>query len=222
MRNTDCFRLAKALLPKLPEFVTNKKDILFIAPIAHTVRGFLFESSAYTKEDFYFWWFFSPLVVPSKGIHLSYGRRLNVPGGDAGWRSDMEELPERLYAAMQPMALPLLRSIKTVQDTIDAICRRGGETTLGLKFTMQVTDINAQDDLACLYLLDGQFDEARDMLDKIIDHERGTDRRQWILDIVERMKSLRVKLLEDPQLAVNQVKAWQDYTFKALKLEKWR
>lgn len=222
MRNTDCYRLTKSLLPRLPGFSTNKKDILFIAPIAHTIRGFLFESSSYTKEDFYYWWFFAPLVVPNKGIHLSYGRRLSVPGGDAGWRTDMDDLPAKLLTAMQPVALPLLQSIHSIQDAIDAIYRCRGNTVLGLKITRQVTDINVQDDLACLHILDGQFDEARAMLDKIIDHENGTDRRQWILDIVERMKGLRAKLQEDPQLAVNQVKAWQDYTFKALKLEKWR
>lgn len=222
MRNTDCYRLAKVLLPQLPGFVTNKKNKLFIAPIGHVLRGFTFESSAYSREDFYFTWFFMPICGPIDYLTLSYGGRLNVPGGHAGWRTDMPDLPEKLLAAMRPKALPLLQSIHSIQDTIEAIYQRRGKTVFGLKMTRQVTDIHVQDDLACLQILDGKFDEARVMLDKIVAHEHGTDRRQWILDIVERMKGLRTKLQKDPQLAVAQVRAWQDDTFTALKLEKWR
>ena len=214
MRNTDCYRLAKVLLPQLPGFVTNKKNEIFMAPIGTVLRGFLFESTAGAREDFYFWWFFMPIGRPIDYLTLGNGDRLNVPGGHAGWRTDMTDLPGKLLAAMKPTALPLLQSIHSIQDTIEAIYAQRG--------TRQPTDINVQDDIACLQILDGRFDEAKATLDKIIAHGHGADRRQWILDIVERMKGLRAKLLENPQLAVAQVKKWQDYTFKALKLEKWR
>lgn len=214
MRNTDCYRLAKVLLPQLPGFVTNKKNEIFIAPIGNVWRGFLFESTAGAREDFYFWWFFMPICTPEDHPHLGFSRRLNVPGGHAGWRTDMADLPDKLLAAMKPTALPLLQSIHSIQDTIEAIYSQRG--------TRQITDINVQDNIACLQILNGQFDSALSTLDAIVAKEHGTDRRQWILDIVERMKGLRAKLLENPQLAVAQVKKWQDYTFKALKLEKWR
>lgn len=214
MRNTDCYRLAKVLLPQLPGFVTNKKNEIFIAPIGNVWRGFLFESTAGAREDFYFWWFFMPICTPEDHPHLGFARRLNVPGGHAGWRTDMADLPDKLLAAMKPTALPLLQSIHSIQDTIEAIYSQRG--------TRQITDINVQDNIACLQILNGQFDSALSTLDAIVAKEHGTDRRQWILDIVERMKGLRAKLLENPQLAVAQVKKWQDYTFKALKLEKWR
>ena len=222
MRNSDCYKLAKILLPQLPGFVSNKETEIFIAPVGNIWRGFLFESSSYAREDFYFNWFFMPIGRPIEYLTLSYGSRLNVPGGHAGWRTDMVDLPDKLLASIKPLALPLLQSIHSIEDTIEAIYKHRGETILGLKMTRQVKDINVQDDLACLYILGGQFEQAKTMLDKIIAQEHGTDRRQWILDIVERMKGLRKKLLEDPQLAVDQVKVWQDYTFKALKLEKWR
>lgn len=222
MRNTDCYQLAKILLPHLPGFVTNRRNTIFLAPIGNVFRGFLFESTAGSREDFYLWWFFMPMAPATDHFHLSHGDRLVVPGDNTGWRTDMSDLPENLLAAMQCVALPLLRSINSVQETIEAIYQRRGKTVLGLKLPNQVIDINVQDDIACLLILDGQFDEAKVMLDKIIAHEHGKDRRQWILDIVERMKDLRAKLLQNPQLAVAQVKEWQDYTFKALKLEKWR
>jgi len=214
MRNTDCYRLAKVLLPHLPGFVTNKQHEIFVCPIGNILRGFLFDSSAYSREDFYFTWFVMPICRPIEYITLSYGERLNVPGGHSGWRTDMPDLPDRLLEAMRPKALPLLHSIQTIQDMIELIYARQNSG--------EVTDINDQDVIACLQILDGQFDEAMATLNKVIDHERGPYRYQWILNIVERMKGLRVKLLEDPQQAVEQVKAWQDYTFKALKLEKWR
>ena len=85
-----------------------------------------------------------------------------------------------------------------------------------------MTDIHVQNDIACLHILDGRFDEAMIMLDLVIGHENGADRRRWLLDLVECAKGLRRKLLEDPQLAVAQVKEWQDFTFENLKLERWR
>jgi hypothetical protein len=214
MRNADCYSLAKILLPQLPGFVTNKKNEIFIAPIDSVCRGFLFESTAGAREDFYFWWFFMPMVPASDHFHLSFGKRMSVPGGDTGWRTDMLDLPEKLLAAMKPKALPLLRSIHSIHDTIEAIYVHRG--------TRQITDINVLDNIACLQILDGQFGPALATLEDIIAKRHGTDRRQWILDIVERMEGLRTKLVKDPQLAIAQVKAWQDYTFKALKLENWR
>ena len=222
MRSADCYRLAKVLLPQMPGFVSNKKSEIFITPIGNVIRGFLFESSAYSREDFYFWWFFMPICRPITYLALGNGRRLDVPGGHAGWRSDMEDLPEKLLAAMQPFALPLLRSLNTNQDTIEALYRLRSQREPGGKTTRHVTDIYVQNDIACLHILDGQFVEAKVMLDMVIDNEHGTDRRQWVLDFVERTKGLRRKLLEDPQLAVAQVKESQDFTFKALKLEPWR
>lgn len=214
MRNTDCYRLSKVLLPQLPGFVTNKKSEIFISPVGNVWRGFTFESTAGAREVFYFWWFFMPICRPIEYLTLGYGRRLDIPGSTGDWRSDMPDLPERLLDAMKPKALPLLQSVHSIQDTIEAIYMHRG--------TRWITDINDQDDIACLQILDGRFDEAREILDRIVSHEHGTDRRQWILNIVERMKRLRAKLIEDPQLAVDQVKAWQDYTFNALNLEKWR
>lgn len=214
MRNTDCYRLAKVLLPQLPGFVTNKKNEIFIAPIDNVLRGFLFESTAGSREVFHFYWFFMPIGRPIDYLTLGFGRRLDVPGTVADWRTDMPDLPEKLLAAMRPKALPLLQSIHSIQDTIEAIYAHRG--------TRWIDDTNVLDNIACLQILDGQFDAALATLDALIAHEHGTDRRQWILDIVERMKGLRAKLRENPQLAVAQVRAWQNYTFKALKLEKWR
>lgn len=214
MRNADCYRLAKDLLPQLPKFVTNKKSEIFIAPIGHVLRGFTFESSAYTKEDFYFWWFFMPICRPIGHLTLNYGGRLNVPGGYSGWRTDMPELPDKMLAAMKPVALPLLQSINSIQDVIEAIYAHRG--------TREVDDINVQDDIACLQILDGRTDEAGIMLDSIIAHEHGTDRRQWVLNIVERTKQLKTKLQKDPKLSMTQVESWQDQTFRALQLERWR
>lgn len=214
MRNSDCYRLAKILLPNLPGFVTNKKNEIFIAPVGHVWRGFVFESTPSAREDFYFWWFAMPICHPIEHLTLSPGGRLEVPGERAYWRTDMTDLPDKLLAAMKPVALPLLQSIQSIQDMIELIYTQHD--------TREPTDINAQDDIACLQVLDGKFDEAKAMLNNIIAHEHGIYKYQWILDIVERMKGLRAKLVEDPQLAVEQVKTWQDYTFRALKLEKWR
>lgn len=214
MRNSDCYRLTKVLLLHLPGFVTNKKNELFIAPIGHVFRGFTFESTAGSREDFYFWWFFMPMVPATDHFYMSHGDRLKVPGGHAGWRLDMQDLPDRLMTVMQARALPFLRSIESIRDTIDAIHE--------LRAPQSVTDINHQNNLACLMILDGQFEDALKMIDKIIAYEQGTDQRQWVLDIVARTKGLREKLLEDPQLALGQVLQWQDFSYKSLQLEKWQ
>jgi hypothetical protein len=214
MRHSDAYKLSKLLLPHLPGFVTNKKDILFIAPIENVLRGFLFESTPGPREDFYFCWFFMPIGRPIDYLTLSLGSRLNVPSGHAGWRTNMENLSDRLLEAMRPKALPLLQSICSIQDVISAIRKHAGKQAQ--------TDTNLLDSISCLQILDGQYLEALRTLDTLIANELGADRRRWILDIVERAKGLREKLLANPQLAVQQVKEWQDFTFKALKLEPWR
>jgi hypothetical protein len=214
MRHSDVYQLSKLLLPRLPGFVTDKKDNLFMAPIGDVLRGFLFESTPGPREDFYFWWFFMPIGRPVDYLTLGYGTRLNVPGGHAGWRTDMGDLPDKLLMAMRPKALPFLTSIHTHNDVTNAIRKLAGKQAQ--------TDTNMLDDISCIQILDGQYEEARRTLDALIAHEFGDDRRRWILDIVERAKGLRKKLLKDPKLALAQVKEWQDFTFKALKLEKWR
>jgi hypothetical protein len=214
MRHSDAYRLSKQLLPHLQGFTTNKKDILFIAPIDQTLRGFLFETSGYKKENFYFWWFFMPIGRPIDHLTLSYGARLDIPSGHASWRIDMDNLPEKILSSMRPMALPFLQSIHTHQHVIDAIHKRAGKQAQ--------TDTNILDDMSCIQILNGRYEEARRTLDSLILQEFGDDRRQWILDIVARAKSLREKLLKDPNLAFAQVREWQDFTFKALKLEEWR
>jgi hypothetical protein len=198
----------------MPGFVTNKGNKLFIAPIESVFRGYLFESTAGSREDFYFWWFFMPMVPATDHFYLTHGERLRVPRGDTGWRTDMDDLPEKLLAAMQPRAMPILRSINSISDAIREIYK--------LRLPGEVTDINHLDNLACLMILDGQYKAAADVLDKIVAHEHGDDQRQWVLDIVNRIKDLRTELTNDPDRAVRQVRQWQDSTFKSLKLETWR
>lgn len=222
MRNTERYRLAKQLIPHMPGFATRKDGEIFIAPIGNVLRGFLFESTPGPREDFYFWWFFMPILRPIDHIVLSNGARLNVPGGHAGWRTDMAELPEKLLTAMSATALPFLRAINTNQDAIDALHLRRAEPPSGPLQTRQIRDIYVQHDVACLLILDGRYEEAETMLDLAVAHEHGTDRRQWLLDVAERAKGLRQKLLASPELAVSQIREWQDYSFSALKLEKWR
>ena len=214
MRHSDCYRLAKQLLPSLSGLTTDKRDLLFFTPIGDILRGFAFESTAYAREEFYFWWFFMPIGRPIEYLTLGYGGRLSPPIGYTDWRTHMEDLPNKLLSALRPKALPLLQSTITYQDTINAIHELRGEQA--------GTDTNILDDLSCLQILDGQFEAARQTLDALISHEHGDDRRQWILDIVERAKGLKEKLINDPQFAIDQVKEWQKHTFKALKLEMWR
>lgn len=221
MRNSDCYRISKLLLPYLPEFVTNKKSEIFIAPIENVWRGFAFEGTPGPREDFYFWWFFMPICRPVDHLTLSNGGRLKVPNGDVGWRSDLVDLPEKMFTAMESV-LPFLRALNSHQDTIEALYNYRGGLMPGMGAQKQVSDIHVQSDIACLQILAGEFEKAELMLDLVIAHELGADRRQWVLDIVKRTKMLRAKLLVDPDLAVNQVKEWQDITFRMLKLEKWR
>ena len=213
MRYSDCYRLAKILLPHMIGFVTNKKSELFLAPIGSIFRGFVFESTAGSREDFYFWWFFMPMAPEKDHFVFSYGERLRVPGGNTGWRTDMKDLPDKLLAAMQPKALPLLRSITGIPHAIRAIRSDVG--------SHDITYINDLDNLACLMILDEQYDAAREVLDQIIAFERGDDQRQWVLSIVQRMKNLRSTLWEDRAAAHAQVRQWQSSTLRHLKLEKW-
>ena len=213
MRDTECYQIARSLLMEIPGFVSNGKRLMFISPIGDVLRSFMFEGSPYSKDEFHFVWFFMPIVRPVDHIVLSYGDRLIGPSG-VSWGVNMENLIYEMVKAMERESLAFLRSIHTRQDAIGAIINRA-------KFNKHL-GITDKDNIACLLVLDGRFGEAKHFIEEIVEYENGDDRRSWILAIVERMKGLRLKSQRDPQLAVDQVRAWRQSTLEALKLDKWQ
>ena len=213
MRDRDCHKIAKEILPQLPEFASNGKRLIFIAPVGNVLRGFAFEGQAYSREEFYFVCFYMPVVSPSDHLNLSYGYRLKS-GDGFSWRASRDDAPRSLLKAINNGPLTWLRDIRSEQDAIDAIFE---QSRLG----KNESDPNFQQDIVCLQIISGQFEKANALISKIIDEEEGSDSK-WILRIVERMKGLRFKLREDPQSAVRQVGDWRDYTLRSLGLEKWQ
>ena len=210
MKKREVQILYKAMLPQLPMFVTDGRKLLLLAPIGHTLRGVLIDSSAYSKEDFYLHWFFMPMCTPIDYLVLSYGDRIDQPDVDTGWNSQDPDVVRKLIQVVQKEALPQLLKLKTSDAVIAEIQARAGDR-----------DVNALIDIAYLYILEKRFGEAKANLEKITVMDMSNDRK-WVKDIGEQARFMLNELRSNPKVAFEKVRKWQDDIFKNLKLEKWR
>jgi hypothetical protein len=209
MKKRQAQILYKAMLPHLPELVTDGRKLLLFSPIGHTLRALLISDSSYTSEDFYFHWFFMPLCISRDYIILGYGERLKAPDGTTGWSTSIPDLPMRMVEAVRSQALPHLQKLKTEDDVIAAMRARVGD------------DINALQYTTYLHILQRRFDAAEVTLNKIIADDEPND-RQWKKNIAEAARFMLTELHRDPESTVRLVKKYQDETLGKLKLEQWR
>jgi hypothetical protein len=199
-------KIIKEMLPHLSGFATNNKKLLFIAPIGHTLRAFLFETSS-DKNAFYFHWFFMPLCIPSNYLTLSYGDRLPAPVR-TGWALDIPDLPMQLVKEANKNAVPFLRRLDSIAKTISAI-----------KARRRRLDIHDFEQIGYMLILDGDFSGAAKELAELKKHNSTY---QWEREVVARGLSVLELLKQDPMVALEQVKTWEAETIANLKLDEWK
>jgi hypothetical protein len=200
-------KIISEMLPHLPGFATNRKKMFFMAPIGHTLRALLFESSI-DKNGFYFVWFFMPICRPTDHLELSYGDRLPSPVR-TGWRLDLPDLPMLLVKEANKNAVPFLRKLDSIPKTVSAIkARKKGRL-----------DMHDLEEIGYLLILEGDFSAAARELSEL---NKQDCTRQWERDVVARGLSVLDLLRQDPRIACDQIKAWQAKTLDDLKLDAWK
>jgi hypothetical protein len=190
----------------MPGFVTDNKKMVFIAPIRHTLRALLFESSS-DKNAFYFNWFFMPTCVPINYLTLSYGERLPAPVR-TGWALDIPDLPMQLVKEANKSAVPFLRKLNSITKTVAAI-----------KARRKRLDIHDFEQMGYLLILDHDFSAAAKELAELKKHNSTY---QWERDVVARGLSVLELLQQDPMIALDKIKSWEAETITNLRLDKWK
>ena len=214
MRDKIAANISLEMLPFLSGFVSDGRSLILMKPIGSTLRGLTFASSAYSKEDFFFHWFFMPLCFPKDSLSLNYGTRMKAPDGTDGWRTDMPDLVPSLVNAVRRQALPNLLPVSTNAAVVKAIRRRVG-------WTFKI-NVHALEETACLLIQDRRFAEARKCLQQLTSLQSDPKQRDWGRVVAERGQKMLQKLDENPESALEEVLAWRDAAISELKLEKWK
>ena len=98
MKTRDFVQLQKNLIPHLSTRLVVNGSYCYLTPLGDTLKGFYFESSAFSSRHFYVTAFFLPLLVPVSQIHLTFGRRV---GANERWDPNQAGVEATLLDAMR-------------------------------------------------------------------------------------------------------------------------
>jgi hypothetical protein len=198
--------IEKRLLPAFPGFAV-KGALMFIQPLGDTLRGFHWEPSAFSKNDFYVNAFFLPLYVPTKHLHFTFGRRV---GRNKRWIADTTELDNALSSEMLK-EVPFLSSLRTATDVAKALEPLTKPNEAGY--------VNPHNYEALAYTLvrTGETNAAGRVIDTLL--KKANLAVDWEREIASRAQLIRDKLLEVPEKAQELLAAWESETIRNLGLE---
>lgn len=192
MKTNHFVKLEKQLLPHFPGF-TVKGKMLFISPVERTLRGFHFEPSSFSDEDFYVNVFFLPFCVPVEEVHYTFGHRVGQR-----WKINKPDLQKDLTAEMQK-ELGFVAGLITPRDVAAALepfaKRRNPHSLEAYSYTL----IQAGESQAASAVIE----ELRHLLDSNV---------SWQQEIASRTQLIRDKLAKDVKEAQEQLKAWESQT----------
>lgn len=207
------------ILPSLPGFKVKRSTLLVAEPIEMILRAFYFQTSSYVKEDFTVWAFAQPLYVPCDHLVLNTGGRLGWlwRGRDIWWTVQLGDA-ESEYRTMQDLlgwiqrvGLPFLESIQSPSDIVYWIQKRSGN----------LNDVYYQEIIAYSYVLLGEYETALRTINRLIPRlQRDSEGCAWMLEILERVETMKGLLQQSPEAALHQLRAWRRWTLRQLRLEK--
>jgi hypothetical protein len=209
VRSRRAERLSRAYLQDgLSGFVAYRS--LLLEPSAEwLLRGFLYESSGHTGDDFYMWAFVQPLYVPQKDVTLDYGKRL---GGSSRFWS-LSEGPDEatvmgeVLGAMKGEGLRFLEALQSPAHLARAALGR-----------LIPEDVNTREVAAYSLILSGDREQARSLL-KQMDVGREADEPVWTGEARARGHRILALLDEEAEVVVDQLRAWRDETVAALGID---
>jgi hypothetical protein len=216
MKTKDFVAIEKRLLPSLSNFAV-KGQLLFIVPIDHTLRGFHFDGSSFDKRSFYVSAFFMPLCVPSKHVHLTFGRRVRERGGDR-WSADEAGIEGVLESAIQKET-PFLLGLQKPKDVAGALKLLTKPNDAGY------VNPHCYEALAYVLVKAGAIGAAVDTIDALLSLVDGLKRANpavaltWELEVCARAQLVKTKLIVNPEEANAQLVAWEHETVNNLDLE---
>jgi hypothetical protein len=177
--------------------------LVYEKPPVHILRGLCFESSGFSKTDFYVWVFAMPLYIPTDHISFTLGERL-TNRGNQGWKLGTETLSMDLARAFREQALPWLSNRNDLSDCVRALSllanndpNRAIARALGL-FTL------------------GRTVEGMQALDDLMPSIQTESK--WQLEILNKANLIKGLALESEQKVHQQLSNWENQTLVQLGL----
>jgi hypothetical protein len=202
MKTSQFAQLAKRVLPSLLPGFHVIGDLCIVSPISVTVRGYNFEGSDFSKDDFSLRTFFFPLCVPKVRFHFTFGQPLRI---SPGWNAKDPMLIEKLSSVMQ-REMRFLLGLNTAAVLAEAL-------------RPYVTPRNPHTLEAFAYslILAEQEEEAEEILSELLVNIDRTI--PWHQEVSSRAILIRNKLNDSVDIAKAQLASWERETAHNLGIE---
>jgi hypothetical protein len=193
-----------------PEHVC-KGSLVFKRPLQWFIRGFYFDSSAYSSDTCSLRAFAMMVLPPFHSVAFQFGDTIAY--------FNMNSANEAL---VMPIVMDAIRSkgvsIVSQFDDINGLLAMSGEIK-------QAGGINDKECLAYAYILIGQYEEVKPLVAAIVprclDHMAKFPAGTWTKEMKDRVELISALVDQDPVLAVHQLKEWRMVTLRNLKLDKY-
>jgi len=211
MRTKDFRVLQERLLPSFPGFAT-KGPLIFVSPVAHTLRGFSFEPSSFDKKPFYVTVFFLPMCVPTKHLTFNFGHRVRK-NGSGRWRVDDPGFENILIMAMQK-EVSFLLGLRTPRDVANAL------EQLIKPIESGYVNPHTLEALAYMLIQAGETVSATKAIDTLL---RRTNRSVlWEDKVASRAQFIGAMLAKRTEAAREELNSWESETVRNLGLENFK
>ena len=198
--------ISRSLAQTLSGF-SAKGQLVFVAPVDHTIRGIFLDGSSFDRNLFFAEVFLQPLFVPSSRLVFNVGWR--VGGGAHRWDARSPHLLEELGSEIAGEPLAFLNRAQTPGDVA------------ALAASLQKTqDPYVQQVIAFALARAGDCTRAVAELRALV--ALLDDRIEWQGEMAERARRLSAQLRDDPSAAAHQLERWEIDTSRLLGLNKYR
>jgi len=195
-------RALKLLRKALPELRMGY-DLLFVPPVDHILRCFVFETTVGFKDTAFFWRAVTPLYRPYGSPVMNYGERLFGGARVSLLESELERTIDRLVQTVRGGELARLNQIQTPRDFLQQI-----------NWAALPSTPNYQIDLALTHYMAGDARSCQEILDRLVG---GSPRPRW-----EKQISLAGELLQEsranPSALASRIEAWERRAVASLHL----
>jgi hypothetical protein len=208
MKTKEIAAIWRKLAPSFPELIIKGKFV-FVSTVDDFVRGIYFED-AYDSTAFYLRALFLPLFVPQDCISFIHGDRI---GNALNWTIENPNLIENLREVIHSQALPFLESVSTLPGVIACVKK-------DVERDWPRYNSHHMEELGYLYIKNGGYSEALRWL-KHLQRDLEKETTPWIVDQRNRTQLIEMKLLDSPEVALEQFDEWKRQTIIKLGFEKY-
>jgi hypothetical protein len=199
-------RALKILHRSLPELGMGN-DVLFVPPVEHILRCFIFEPDFRTKGAVWFWRVVMPLYRPPTYIILNYADRLLGGEKISVLEPDLPQTIDRLVRVVRPGEFDYLNGIRTPHDFLQKI-----------DWSRLPSSPNYRLDLALTHYLTGNVSACQEILESVVCAKLSP---RWARnvgvaqEIVEELKA-------DPSALARRIEAWEAINIRWFRVESRR